>query len=100
MIYMTLLIGVLFISALLTPFWLGRGGLLQASASINSQSQLVGLKEALLKAYINDEKAFAAGAMPSRSWLQRRDFLTNRYIDAARRLDFLIRTQTANGGAS
>jgi len=100
MIYVMVLIGVLLISTLLTPFWLGRGGLLQASASINSQSQLAALKEALLKAYINDEKAFTAGAMPSRSWLQRRDFLTNRYIDAARRLDFLIRTQTASGGAS
>ncbi|MCX6110543.1 MAG: hypothetical protein NTZ90_13175 [Proteobacteria bacterium] len=98
MIFATVAIGVLLLTALLMPFWLGRGGLLQASASVNSQAQLLALKDALLKAYLKDELAFTAGALPARSWHQRRDFLTNRYIDAARRLDFLARTQADGGG--
>ena len=64
MIFATVAIGVLLLIALLVPFWLGRGGLLQASASVNSQAQLLALKDALLKAYLKDELAFTAGALP------------------------------------
>jgi hypothetical protein len=97
MIYVAVFIGILLIAVLLAPFWFGHGGLLQAGSSINSPSDLQALKDALLKRYLEDEKAFKAGHLSATSWEQRQSFLTNRYIDAARRLDFLQHTQPSRG---
>ena len=89
MIYLAVFIGVLLISILLAPFWIGRGGLLQASAQTNSPEKLDSLKTAILKRYKEDEAAFEAGSLSKVAWRNRKAFLTNRYIDAARRLDYL-----------
>ncbi len=97
MIYLAVFIGIILIAVLLAPFWFGPGGLLQAGSSINSATELGALKEALLKRYVDDEKAFKAGHLSATSWEQRQSFLTNRYIDAARRLDFLQHTQPSRG---
>ncbi|MBM4252866.1 MAG: hypothetical protein FJ146_12915 [Deltaproteobacteria bacterium] len=94
MIYIAVLIGILLLAVLMAPFWFGPGGLLQAGSSINSPSELQALKDALLKRYVEDERAFKAGHLSANSWEQRQSFLTNRYIDAARRLDFLQHTES------
>jgi hypothetical protein len=82
-------VGIVLVSVLLAPFFAGPGGLLQSAASINSPEKLAGLKEALLRRYLADEAAFKAGQLSALAWQQRKTFLSNRYIDAARRLDFL-----------
>lgn len=89
MIYLTVAVGILLVVVLTAPFFLGHGGLLAASASINSPSTLRSLKEAVLQRYIQDEAAHKAGSLSDLAWERRKAFLTNRYVDAARRLDFL-----------
>lgn len=92
MIYLAVVVGILLLSVVLGPFWIGQGGLLQASAQINSKDTLAGLKEALLKRYLEDEKAFKDGNLSALAWTKRKAFLTNRYVDATRRLDYLEHT--------
>ncbi len=83
------LIGIVLLAVLMTPFWLGPGGPLQAGMSINSPEQLKALKTALLQRYLTEEAAHARGELSALAWNKRREFLTNRYIDVARRLDFI-----------
>ena len=67
MIYLAVVVGILLLSVLLAPFWIGPGGLLAAGSSIHSKETLVGLKEALVKRYLEDEKAFKAGSIDRKS---------------------------------
>ena len=97
MIYLSVVLSLILLSVLLAPFWLGRGGLLQAGSSINSPSELQAIKTALLKRYVDDELAFKSGNLSPLSWEQRKSFLTNRYIDASRRLDFLQHSHQSGG---
>ncbi len=97
MIYLTVVVGVVLISVLIAPFFVGAGGVLQASASINSKEKLIGLKAAVVKRYLEDEKAFKDGSLSALSWDRRKAFLTHRYIDAARRLDFLEAAEREGG---
>ena len=97
MIYLSVVISLILLTVLLAPFWLGRGGLLQAGSSINSPTELQAIKTALLKRYLDDELAFKSGNLSSLSWDQRKSFLTNRYIDASRRLDFLEHNRQSGG---
>lgn len=89
MIYGAVVIGVLLIAVLLAPFFSGQGGLLAIGATINSPERLESLKTALLQRYLEDEAAHAAGHLSKIAWEKRKAFLTNRYVDASRRLDFL-----------
>lgn len=97
MIYIAVLIGILLISAIVAPFFVGRGGLLAAGSSINSPARLHALKDAILKRFLEDEAAFKSGTLSKLGWEKRKAFLTHRYVDAARRLDFLDNT---GGGKS
>src|SRR6478736_5383730 len=74
---------------ILLPFFVGSGGRLQAAASINSIEKLEAVKKSILKRYIEDERAYDAKRINRLAWDQRKQYLTNRYIDAARRLDYL-----------
>lgn len=98
MIYIAVLVGVIVVALLLLPFWSGSGGLLAASGSIRSPEVLVSLKEVIVRRYLEDERAHQNGTLGKLAWEKRRTFLINRYIDAARRLDFLEYTRT-DGGA-
>ncbi len=84
-------ISVATLSALiiLSPFFVGKGGHLQAAASMNSLDGLETVKESILKRFLEDERAFEEKRISKMAWEQRRQYLSNRYIDAARRLDFL-----------
>ena len=61
MIYLSVVISLILLTVLLAPFWLGRGGLLQAGSSINSPTELQAIKTALLKRYLDDDLAFKSG---------------------------------------
>ncbi len=73
----------------LLPLLLAKDGRLASASSLNSPEKLEAVKTAILKRYIEDEKAFESRAISELVWKQRKLFLTNRYIDAARRLDFI-----------
>jgi hypothetical protein len=89
MVYIAVTFGVILISLLLLPFWVGEGGLLAAGSSVQSPDELKALKDAIIKRYLQDEKAHQDGELGKRAWDKRRMFLCNRYIDASRRCDFL-----------
>lgn len=86
---MAILVGLLVITAIVLPFFVGAGGLLQAGASINSKPKLAAMKDAVLKRFVEDEAAYAKGDLSKLAWEKRKAFLTHRYVDAARRLDYL-----------
>jgi hypothetical protein len=82
-------ISVFAVLIILAPFFFGKGGHLQAAASINSLDRLEAIKESILKRFLEDERAFEEKRISKMAWEQRRQYLSNRYIDAARRLDYL-----------
>ncbi|RZA27044.1 MAG: hypothetical protein EOP10_01525 [Proteobacteria bacterium] len=83
------IVSIITVVFVLLPLLVGKGGQLASASSQNSPERLKAMKEALLKRYIEDEKAFDSKAIPKLVWDQRKQFLTNRYIDAARRLDYI-----------
>lgn len=87
--WLAILVSILVLIVLLSPFFLGAGGVLAAASAENSREKLQSLKSQLLKQYISDESAASEGHMSQREWVSRKQFITNRYIDAARRLDYL-----------
>lgn len=82
-------IGLLVIGLVLMPFFWGKGGELQDGAAVNSPEQLAEQKVALVQAYAEEEAAYQAGAMTEREWKARQAYILSRYIDAARRCDYL-----------
>lgn len=102
MVYLAVLIGLLVISAVIMPFFAGPGGLLQAGASVNSPERLRAMKDAVLKRFLEDEESFKKGDLSKLAWERRKAFLSHRYVDAARRLDFLEygKTEGGKGGAT
>ena len=55
-------------------------------------------KAAILERFIQDEQAFENKTISKLAWEQRRTYLVNRYIDSARRLDFLKALNQNNNG--
>lgn len=87
----------------LLPFFVGKGGQLQAASSINSLDKLEAIKTSILKRYLEDERAFEEKRLTKLAWDQRKSYLSNRYIDAARRHDYLksiVAESKAQGEAS
>ena len=89
MVVLCLVITVLVFLIILCPFFIGKGGRLQAAASASSQDLLKSEKEALVKRFVEDEELYLNKKMMTHNWQKRRQYLVNRYIDAAKRLDFL-----------
>jgi hypothetical protein len=89
MMGLSILTGAVALIVLLLPFFVGRGGALQAGSAVNSPDQLERIKQALLKRYLEDEQAFQDKRISRMVWQQRRQYLVNRYVDTARRLDYL-----------
>lgn len=71
------------------PFFFGPGGLLQAAAADNNVDRLVAAQGKIIERYLQDERAASTGEISKASWQQRRAFLTARYVDVTRRIDFL-----------
>ena len=76
--------------AVMSPFFFGKGGRLEDSSNVNSVDRLNAIKEAIIKRWVLEHHSFKEGALTDREWKQRKVYLTNRYIDASRRLDWML----------
>ena len=90
-------IGIALVVLVMAPFFFGRGGALAPAASVNSPARLSSMRDALLTRYLEDEKAHGEGRLAKSAWERRRLFLVHRYVDIARRLDYVERTKTGGG---
>lgn len=85
----SLITAAIVLIVVLSPFFFGRGGALQAGSSVDSKDSLLKIKAALLERYLTDERDYVEGRMNRLVWQQRRQFLVNRYVDTVRRLDYI-----------
>lgn len=86
--------------ATVLPFFAGRGGFLAAAGTINDPARLESMKAAIVARYVNEEVVFGNGDLSLREWTRRQEYLRHRYIDVARRLDFLKRAGKGSGSGS
>ena len=84
-----LLSSALVLGFLMLPFFVGPGGKLFAHSALNSAPSLEHMKQGLLSNYIKGEDLFQQHKISKREWEQRQQFLTNRYLEASRRLDYI-----------
>lgn len=84
-----ILTSVLIFAFLLSPFVLGAGGKMLAHSSLSSEDSLKQMQKQVLQNYVKCEELFEKNLLNKREWEQRQNFLTNRYLDATRRLDAL-----------
>lgn len=85
------------ILAVVAPFFTGRGGFLAAAGTIDDPARLEAMKNAIVARIVKEEAAHASGDLSAREWARREAYLRHRYIDVARRLDFLKRSSSARG---
>ena len=86
-------VGLLLVAAVLMPFVYGAGGALQDAAGEQSMDVLRDKQRVLMERWIADEAAHTQGMITSREWTLRQSYLTNRYVDVTRRLDWLSKEQ-------
>ncbi|SME97616.1 hypothetical protein [Pseudobacteriovorax antillogorgiicola] len=91
---LAIIVVVILVAFLILPFFIARGQRLQDASSVNSIEKLEAIKQSLLKRYLEDEEAHRKKLISEGVWQSRKRFLTTRYIDAARRLDYLKHLQT------
>lgn len=89
--YLTLCIAISLVTVAIVaiPLWFFPAQTLQASATENSPEKLERIKKAVLRRYVEEEAIHSSSGMAGVVWEQRKSFLINRYLDAARRLDYL-----------
>ncbi len=102
MIVISIAISLILLIVLVAPFFAKDASALSQGSSINDPNLLKSLKDSLVKRYIDEDAAFKRGSLSALAWEKRRLFLVNRYVDAARRLDYLekISNLTAAGPSS
>lgn len=88
------LISLAVLIAVVWPFFWGDGGLLVDASEQDSPAKLLERKRFILKRWLEDEKAAGEGLITPREWQMRQVYLTNRYVDASRRLDWLEHEET------
>lgn len=84
-----LIISIVSIAIVAIPLFFMPSQKLEASATENSVEKLERVKQAILRRYIEEEEIHAGSGVAGVVWEQRKNFLINRYLDAARRLDYL-----------
>lgn len=89
MIIIAVAIGLFVLLLVMTPFFARESQVLSHGASINDPAVLNALKDQLVRRYVEEEAAHRSGSLSDAAWRKRQQFLVNRYVDAARRLDFL-----------
>jgi uncharacterized membrane protein len=89
---LSLIISVFVLAGVLMPFIVGKGGRLQDASASDSVEDLELRLTALLRRWLRDEAALAAGEITETEWQQRQRYLTARYVDTSRRLDWLKTT--------
>ena len=83
------ILSIILVAVIASPFFYGEQTPLQSGAPLDSPKKLLAQKHALVKRFIEDEAAYEKKRINKIMWEQRRLFLVNRYIDTARRLDYL-----------
>ncbi len=64
-----------------------------AEASYEKSTDLLQKKmTAIVERYVLDEESFKQDKLSTKAWNARKNYLVNRYIDLARRYDFLSKT--------
>ena len=89
MVVMMVVIALALLTLVVLPFFLGGETQLVSCAAINDHSKLNAWREEIIKRYLVDEDAWRRGLIGAGTWRKRRIFLTNRYVDVCRRLDYL-----------
>ena len=89
-------IGLALLAMIALPFFVGGTTQLVACAAINDRAKLKAWQEEIIKRYLADEAAWQAGQISAAAWHKRRIFLTNRYVDVCRRLDYLAAVSDAS----
>lgn len=89
MVVVACLLALALLIFVFSPFWLGQGGQLLPSGALNEPQKIKKLQVLILKRYLVDEEAFHKGFITAQAWKQRQLFLSNRYLDLARRHDYL-----------
>lgn len=89
MIIAAVAIALVLIVTVVTPFFSKDASILAHGSSVNDPEVLKSLKDNLIKRFIEEEGAHRKGNLSDMAWNKRRQYLVNRYVDAARRLDFL-----------
>lgn len=82
-------VALLLLLLITLPFFIGGETRLVACAAINDRAKLHAWQAEIINRYLADERAWQAGTLSARAWHKRRIFLTNRYVDVCRRLDYL-----------
>ncbi len=76
------------------PFVWGKGGHLASASALRTPESLRLAKDTIVKRFVKDEQAFARKELSAREWRARKNYLVHRYLDVARRLDYLTSEQT------
>lgn len=88
-------VALVLLALIALPFFLGGETQLVACAAIDDRAKLNALQEEIITRYLADEAAWQAGQLRARAWRSRQIFLTNRYVDVCRRLDYLAAVSDA-----
>ena len=96
MIVIMTAVALLVLGMIVLPFFVGGETQLVACAAINDHDKLSIWREEIIKRYLADEDAWQAGQLSAGAWHKRRIFLTNRYVDVCRRLDYLATLNDAS----
>ena len=83
------LIGLLALLGVLFPFFSGTGGLLQDAAAADSMERLQLRRKSILRRWLEEEKQHGSGMITDREWTLRQVYLSGRYVDVTRRMDWL-----------
>jgi hypothetical protein len=86
---LVILIGIVILVLVLYPFFAGEGGWLLDASKLDSVDKLKAKQRAILLRWIEDEQASESGMITVREWSMRQVYLTNRFVDTTRRLDWL-----------
>lgn len=95
LVAIALVFGLVGIAFVLLPFVKGKGGLLLDAAGGDSPERLRARQDALLERWLVDEASAQSGMITAREWSMRQVYLTNRFVDSTRRLDWLNRGGTS-----
>lgn len=91
-------IGLLTLLAVLSPFFRGTGGFLQDAAAADSVDRLQLRRSAILRRWLEEERQHESGMITDREWSLRQVYLSGRYVDVTRRMDWLSALQVSDAG--
>lgn len=83
------LIGLVVLVLVVLPFFRGPGGWLLDASNQDSVAKLREKQKIILERWLADEEAAKVGHITAREWSMRQVYLTNRYVDTTRRIEWL-----------